>query len=84
MKQVWQSLGQVNYGPTKEEASLGYRRSLYISEDVKKGDVLTPKNLRIARPGLGLAPKHYNVLMWQRVNRSVKKGTAMKGELIDL
>ena len=41
-ERAWQSLGAISYGPTKaEEKSLLYRRSLYVAEDMKAGDVLT-------------------------------------------
>jgi len=43
---------------------------------------LTSKNMRCVRPGMGLAPKYYALLLGRRVNRDVKKGTPMKWELI--
>jgi len=83
-ERAWKSLGNIQYGPTEEEeASLIYRRSLYIAEDMKNGDVLTTRNLRIIRPGFGLAPKHQDALLGRRINRSVKKGTAMKWDFVD-
>ena len=82
-ERAWQSMGKVTYGPTNEEkASLIYRRSLYIAEDMKKGDELTEKNLRIVRPGLGLEPKYYDILLGRKVNQEVKEGTALQWELI--
>lgn len=80
---AWRSLGRVNYGPTEaERRSLVFRRSLYISEDLAVGDVLTTENLRIIRPGRGLAPKYFEVLLGKRVNRPVKRGTPMTWDLI--
>ena len=82
-ERAWQSLGGVFYGPTEaEEASLQFRRSLYIAEDIKVGEELTSQNLRIVRPGLGLSPKYYDVLLGRRVNRDLKKGSAMKWEMV--
>lgn len=82
--QAQKSLGKVTYGPTEvEKASLVFRRSLYIAEDMKKGDVLTEKNLRIVRPGLGLPPKYYDIFLGRKVSRDVKKGTAVNWTLID-
>ena len=82
-KQAWQSLGKVTYGPTEaEKPSIKFRRSLYISQDMKKGDILTPESLRCIRPGMGLMPKYYDVLLGRKVNRDVKKGAAMKWDLI--
>jgi len=81
---AWQALGKVTYGPKKaEKGSLVFRRSLYIAEDMKNGDVLTEKNLRIVRPGMGLAPKYYDVLLGRKVNQDVKKGTAVKWSIIE-
>ena len=83
-ERAWQALGQVKYGPTNmEKPSLKFRRSLYISEDMNKGDVITEKNLRIVRPGYGLAPKYYDILLGRAVNKKINKGTAVKWELID-
>jgi len=82
-ERAWHSLGKVTYGPTKaEKGSLIFRRSLYIGVDMKKGDILTEKNLRIIRPGLGLAPKYFGVILGRKVCCNVKKGTALKWELI--
>jgi N-acetylneuraminate synthase len=73
----------VSYGATEsEEKSRVYRRSLYIVRDLKVGDILTPDNLRIIRPGFGLPPKYYEVLLGKRVNRAVKRGTAVDWTLM--
>ena len=77
------ALGRIFYGPTeKEKPSLQYRRSLYIAEDLLAGDVLTATNLRIIRPGLGLAPKHYDEVLGRVVKKNVKRGTPMSWDLI--
>ncbi len=82
-ERAWQSLGGVVYGPTEEEMkSLMLRRSLYVSEDMKAGDVFTKENLRCVRPGLGLAPKYYEVLLGKRVNRDVTKGKAVEWGMV--
>ena len=82
-ERAWQSLGEVKYGVSEaEKGSLTFRRSLYIAEDMKKGDMLTEKNLRIVRPGLGLAPKYYATLLGRKVKKGVKKGMAVNWDLI--
>ena len=82
-ERAWQSLGKVTYGPLEaEKGSTVFRRSLYIAEDMKKGDVLNNKNLRIVRPGLGLPPKYFDILIGRRVKKEVKKGTAVDWEII--
>lgn len=80
---AWQALGSVTYGVTPaERASLIFRRSLYITEDMNAGEELSEKNMRAIRPGLGLAPKYYDMLLGKRVNRDVKKGTPISWEFI--
>lgn len=74
-RKAWQALGKITYGPTPtEESSLKLRRSLYIAEDMKKGDILTKGNVRIIRPGLGLAPKYYDIVLGKQIKRDAKKG----------
>ena len=82
-ERAWQSLGKIKYGTSDvEKGSLTFRRSLYIAEDMKKGDILTEKNLRIVRPGLGLAPKYYDTVLGRKVKNDLKKGTALKWEIL--
>ena len=78
-----QTLGKISYGPTeKEKRSLVFRRSLYIAQDMKEGEVLTKENLRAIRPGLGLAPKYYDILLGKKVVKDIKKGTPMSWDLV--
>lgn len=78
-----QAVGVVRYGRTAaEEKSLVFRRSLYIAEDMKAGEVLNARNLRAIRPGLGLPPKHYDELLGRRVGRDVRRGTPMSWDLL--
>lgn len=79
---AWEALGEVSYGVTEQEKkSLQFRRSLYIVEDMKAGDVITEKNMRSIRPGLGLAPRYYDVILGKRVRIDVKCGTAVTWSL---
>jgi pseudaminic acid synthase len=83
-KRAWESLGGVSYGPSEdEEKSLQFRRSIYISEDVKKGEFLTEDNLRIVRPGLGLHPRNYDLLLGKKAKNNLFKGTPTSFDLID-
>lgn len=82
-ERAWQSLGHIQYGPTEaEKPSVKNRRSLYIGEDMKKGDILTGSNLRNVRPGLGLEPKYYDLVLGKAVKQDVKKGTALSWDLL--
>jgi len=77
------AMGSVHYGLTaSEEKSKVFRRTLYITQDMKAGDVLTAENLRAIRPGLGLPPKYYERLLGKRVTRDVVRGTPASWELL--
>ncbi|KUO78115.1 MAG: pseudaminic acid synthase [Desulfosporosinus sp. BRH_c37] len=82
-ERAWQALGRVVYGATeKEKASLQYRRSLYIAEDMKAGDILTRNNLKAIRPGFGLPTKYFDILIGKRLNQDVSKGTPASWDIV--
>jgi N-acetylneuraminate synthase len=82
-ERAWQSLGKVQYGCSKAETkSLRFRRSLYVVEDVKKGEVFTTKNLRNIRPGEGLAPKFLETFVGRKASRDIKRGTPADWDLL--
>jgi N-acetylneuraminate synthase len=82
-ERAWQSLGAVSYGPTEgEKDSLVFRRSLYVVQDLRAGDVLTRQNLRAIRPGRGLPPKYLAELLGKRVVRDIKKGTPASLDMV--
>jgi len=81
---AWLALGKVSYSPTQtEQNSRLRRRSLYIGENMESGDVLTELNLRRVRPGEGLAPKFYDVLLGKKVTKKLKKGTPVSRDILD-
>jgi pseudaminic acid synthase len=75
---AWSALGEGDY-TTKvdEKPNLKFRRSIYVVEDVKKGEVLTEKNVRRIRPGFGLAPKHYPEVLGKTASQDIQRGTAL-------
>jgi len=81
--QAWRALGRVRYGPAVAEMpSLQFRRSLYVARDMKAGEVFTPDNLRVVRPGFGLPPRFYDVLLGKRIARDAPKGTPASWDLL--
>jgi pseudaminic acid synthase len=79
----WEARGRVRYDRTaSEQGTARFRRSLYIVEDMAAGDVLTSETLRSIRPGFGLAPKHYDELLGQKVVRAVARGTPASWDLV--
>lgn len=81
-QRAWQALGEVTFEPSEQEKkSLLFRRSLYVVQDIKAGETLTEQNLRAIRPGFGLLPKYYEVLLGKKVARDVKRGTPVNWDL---
>jgi pseudaminic acid synthase len=77
-ERAWRALGEVRYGPTAaEKPSLRHRRSLYVVEDVKAGEILTRGNVRAIRPGLGLAPKHLDQVLGRPARMDLKRGAPL-------
>ena len=82
-ERAWQAVGRVRYGPTEAEVkSLNFRRSLYISRDVKAGEVLTHENLRSVRPGFGLSAAHFETVLGMQVRRDAGRGTPLTWDLL--
>ena len=77
-ERVWSGLGHTKYGPTEAElGSFVFRRSLYVSEDIEEGAILTQTNVRAVRPGYGLPTKFLENILGKKVNRRILRGTAV-------
>jgi sialic acid synthase SpsE len=78
------SFGSVSYTVTEREAaSRVFRRSLFVVQDMKAGDIFSEKNIRSIRPGFGLPPKYYDTLLGKQVKKDVKKGTPVRWDLME-
>jgi len=76
-------LGKVHYGILEEEKkSLTYKRSIYVVKDIKAGETLTTENIRIIRPGLGLQPKYFDMVLGKTAKQDLKRGTALSFEML--
>ena len=77
------ALGEIYFGlGQKEDASRAYRRSLFVVEDVRQGEVFTTKNVRSIRPGNGLHTRHLGDVLGKSAARSIKHGTPMSWEFV--
>ncbi|MEM9897621.1 MAG: pseudaminic acid synthase, partial [Bacteroidota bacterium] len=64
MRDAEKLLGKVSYDLSERVIkNRKFARSLFVTEDVKKGDVISPENIRSIRPGYGLHPKYYKEIM---------------------
>ncbi len=76
-------LGSPGFGPgLAEEGSIVFRRSLYVVEDVKPGETLTPANVRSIRPGFGLSPRFLPLVLGRRVRHQLSRGTPLSWDLL--
>lgn len=75
------ALGKVQFNiQDAEKKSLLFKRSIYIAEDIKEGEVFTEKNLKVIRPGDGLHPRYYFQLLGKKAPMNYKKGSPLKGD----
>ena len=78
-ERAWESLGRIMYGPIEAELkSLVFRRSIYVAEDIKEGELFSKENIRIVRPGNGAPPSMYQQLLGKSAARKYKKGEPLK------
>ena len=81
VREVEQALGAVTYEVSENDK--GRRRSLYVAEDVKAGDVVTEQNVRSVRPGYGMPPKFLPSIIGKHFVIDCRKGDRFNKELID-
>lgn len=75
---AWEAIGEVKYDIHKnEEASLRFKRSIYVVQDLKAGEKFTDDNIRIIRPGDGLEPKHMERILGKTARIDMKRGTPL-------
>jgi len=77
------ALGSVQFAPGPREAnSLKFRRSLFVVEDIKKGELFTKQNVRSIRPADGLHPRHFNEVLGKHAACDIERGTPLGWALV--
>lgn len=78
------AVGTVQYGPSESElSSIVFRRSLFVVEDVKRGEAFSTENVRSIRPGHGLSPSCLDRVIGMTATRDIERGTPLRWEDID-
>jgi len=68
-------LGKIDYSINeKKEKSRQFARSLYISKDIKKGEIFTENNIKSVRPSYGLHPKYLNNILGKKADKDYEFG----------
>lgn len=77
------ALGKVSYQVTaREAASRVFRRSLFVVQEMKAGDIFTPENVRSIRPGHGLHTRHLEQVLGRRAAKDMARGTPVEWHLV--
>ena len=75
------ALGKIQYGIQKSEKnSKQYKRSLYVSNDIKAGEEFTLENIKVIRPGFGIEPKFLDLILNHKSSTDLKAGTPLSWE----
>ncbi|WXR62335.1 pseudaminic acid synthase [Peptostreptococcaceae bacterium AGR-M142] len=84
IKDVKNALGEIKYGPTdNEKASLNFRRSIFITKDIKKGELFTENNIKIIRPSYGIEPKYYEDIIGKRASGDISKEEPLNWNMVE-
>ncbi len=79
IKNTYLAKGRIKYGPTKNEIkSLKFRRSIYVSKFISKGERITKDNISVVRPSLGLEIKKFSKIVGLYSKKSLKIGDRIK------
>ena len=80
---AWKSIGKAGFQRSlAEEASRKFRRSIYFMSNLKKGDAISANDIKVIRPGFGLAPKHFDSLVGRTVCCDVERGDPVSFDVI--
>ncbi len=72
------ALGTIKYGVQEaEKKSVVFKRSIYVTKDINPGDTFSAENIRVIRPGFGLAPKFYEQVIGKKNTKQIKAGAPL-------
>jgi N-acetylneuraminate synthase len=78
-ERAYLAMGAVQLDTQKsEEKSLQFKRSIYVVNDMKSGELFTKENVRVIRPGDGMEPKHYLEVLGKKAMQDLPKGSPLE------
>jgi N-acetylneuraminate synthase len=78
------ALGEVHFGVSSSEASSRvFRRSLFVVQDLRRGELFTAQNVRSIRPAHGLHPRHLAEVLGKTAARDISRGTPLSWDLVE-
>jgi len=82
-KIAWQALGEARIGPkSAEREGLRFRRSLFVTRDVRAGEKVGPDNVRSVRPADGLPPADVDIVFGRTFTQDAPAGTPLTWDLV--
>lgn len=75
--QTWKALGDSTVLDNSNRVGKQHARSIYAIKDINSGELLTEENIRVIRPGFGLAPKYLKQILGSKTNQPIERGTAL-------
>jgi pseudaminic acid synthase len=78
------ALGEITFGPTTSELiPYKFRRSIYVVKPIKKGDILNNKSVMSIRPGGGLLPEYFDVVIGKVARYDLEPGTPLNWTMLE-
>lgn len=84
IRTVEMAKGIVKYGPSEEEEyNVGFRKSIFVTKEIKVGEVFSKENIKVVRPGYGLKPKYYDEVIGKYSSKKIEKGMPLEWNMIE-
>lgn len=83
-QQTQNSLGSGEISTSQIESNnKKFRRSIYAVRDISAGDIITANDIKVIRPGFGLAPKHLEKVIGNKSKQTILRGTPLSWSLLE-
>lgn len=82
IRRLEKSLVNTNYAKTATGFYKQFHPTIFAVKDIKRGEKFTPQNIRVIRPGQGLAARYFAKIINQKAAKALKRGTPLKWNLI--
>ena len=84
IRKIEKALGQIDYSLSpSSKKNIFAKRSLYVSKDIKKGELITQENIKSVRPSYGLHPKEWDSVIGKKTTKYLEKGDRLSWDVID-
>lgn len=84
IRQAELAKGIVKYGiSTQEMSNANFRKSVFVSRDIKKGERFSEDNVRVIRPGYGLHPREYEHVLGKVCCEDIQRGMPLEARAVE-